>query len=270
MRSFFKDHWKAIVVIVLLVVLASFTETPGAAPLAPTLAQRLHAHARALAADPRDGGARYIDAMLRADGYAVRSMAGAGNGQHGDELEASTSNVARVDGKAARPVRVFVIGARRDAGGVAAVLELARLLKDLRPGPGTELRFVFFADAPAADMMGAGGDGAGSFIAFAGTLDAARSVQGALAAFQAAAGPPTHGLAAPDYAQGVTLSSHAACDRSGYPALMVTGTAFGRYPYYQAEDDTGDSADDDDYAGAARVLNGLARTLAALAGAQQG
>jgi hypothetical protein len=52
---------------------------------------------------------------------------------------------------------------------------------------------------------------------------------------------------------------------------MVTGTAFGRYPYFEATNEPADDAPDQpDYAGIARVVSGLARTLAALAAGQQG
>jgi hypothetical protein len=112
---------------------------------------------------------------------------------------------------------------------------------------------------------------AGNFIAFVGTLESSRLVQDALSAFQAASSFPAHGLAAPAYVQGVTLSDHSAYKRFGYPAIMITDTGFMRYPYYKtggnAAEDTPDKLD---YASVARVVEGLARTITALAAGQRG
>jgi Iap family predicted aminopeptidase len=91
-------------------------------------------------------------------------------------------------------------------------------------------------------------------------------VQQALAAFQRVSDFPAHGLAAPDYVQGVTLSDHTSYNRFGYPAIMITDTAFMRYPYYHTADDTPEKLD---YASVARVVSGLARTIEALAAGQQ-
>ena len=55
MRSFFRDHWKAIIAIILLVVLALFTVNPGGATPVPSLAARLRAHVAAVAPG-MDGG----------------------------------------------------------------------------------------------------------------------------------------------------------------------------------------------------------------------
>lgn len=71
----------------------------------------------------------------------------------------------------------------------------------------------------------------------------------------------------PAHTTGVTLSDHASCNRHGYPALMITDMAFMRYPYYHTAQDTPDKLD---YESMARVVNGLAKTIIALAGAKQG
>jgi hypothetical protein len=54
MRSFLRDHWKAIVAIILLIVLALFTVNPSAAVPEPTLAERLRTHVAAVAWSERD------------------------------------------------------------------------------------------------------------------------------------------------------------------------------------------------------------------------
>lgn len=103
----------------------------------------------------------------------------------------------------------------------------------------------------------------GNFIAFVGTRESSMLVGQALAAFRAGSDFPAQGLAAPAYVQGVTLSDHSSYNRFGYPALMITDTAFLRYPYYHTEHDTPDKLD---YESMARVVRGLAHTIGSLAG----
>lgn len=334
MRTFLRAHWKALVAIVLLVVLALFTVTPGAAVPAPSLALRLHSHVGALLADGSQAAApaspeqvtRYIENLLRREGYAVRHQEYRAAGQKTRNIEVSVANAAP-DGK---PARSFIVGARYDpapgiladaanGSGVAAVLELARLLKNLHPSRGTEVKFVFVVNeeapwlggAPGAKAAGeAGGklrgegtdagpaphatgwiaqrrrgqmqpgmEGtrhAGNFIAYVGTLASSRQVQEALSAFRPASDFPAHGLATPAYVQGVTFSGQAADGQAGAAAIMITNTGFLRYPYYRTSDtdtpeDTLQGAPDAiDYERTARVVEGLARTLTALASAAQG
>ena len=144
------------------------------------------------------------------------------------------------------------------------MLELARLLKTMRPRAGTEVRFVFFVNLPPGLEER---PGAGNFIAFAGTRASSALVRDALAAFRAASDFPAQGLAAPAHTTGVTLSDHSSYKRHGYPALMITDTAFMRYPYYHTAEDTPDKRDDERMA---RVVAGLAKTIVALAGAAEG
>lgn len=281
MRTFLRAHWKSIVAIVLLVLLALVTVNPGAAMPDPPLAMRLRAHMTALAGNQQD--ATYIDSVLQAAGYAVQDRGGPG---HEHRIEAVLANVA----PGAKAARTFIVGARHDGGdpGAAAVLELARLLASVRPSSGTEIRFVFFLapKAVAALPVDAGDDDVlppderpGSFIAYVGSLASSRQVQDALSAFQSVAAGPAHGLATPAYMQGVTLSDHAARHDpgAGLPALVLTDTSFTRFPYRQAQEAVPNGAPDADdppeqvvFAGMARVVSGLARTLTALAAGQRG
>lgn len=301
MRTFFRAHWKSIVAIVLLVLLAVATVDPGAARTLP-LAERLRAHVTALSPASTDQApaarlarARaYIGDALRRAGYTVHDGAGRATGR---SLEAELSNTA-AGGPAAR---TFIVGARVDggqdaAGGAAAVLELARLLAPVEPSRGTAIRFVFFLAPPAApaaeaanpnldDLARLLGEGAderpASFIAYVGSLASSRQVQDALSAFQSVANLPAHGLATPAYMQGVTLSDRAARHPAGggLPALVLTDTSFTRFPYRQAADmpagavpSPADEAASEQavFAGMARVVHGLARTLTALAAGQRG
>jgi hypothetical protein len=321
MRTFFSTHWKSIVALILLILLAVFTMTPGAAT--PSLATRLREHVRAIASNEHntsqpaelERAARHIEAALAAEGYQVRRQQYKAGGQAVRNIEVSVSSVA----PHARPERIFIVGAHYDSAqgapgandngsGTAAVLELARLLKGLQPGHGTEVKFVFFVNEEPpwfmGDEMGSmqharelrrqgqNVEGAliletvgwysqqkgsqhlppglagrypdtGNFIAFVGTRESSELVRQALAAFRSGSDFPAEGLAAPSYVEGVTLSDHASYNRYGYPALMITDTAFLRYPYYHTAQDTEDKLD---YDSMARVVNGLARTIAALAG----
>jgi Zn-dependent M28 family amino/carboxypeptidase len=229
-------------------------------------------------------------------------------------IEVSVANLA----PNTKPARIFIIGAHYDSApgapgandngsGTAAVLELARLLKDMHPSQGTEVKFVFFVNEEPPWFMGEqmgsmqharklheegqkveaaliletvgyytnarrsqkqppGLEGrypdTGNFIAFVGTLESSRLVQDSLAAFRSVSDFPSHGLAAPAYVQGVTLSDHASYKRFGYPAIMITDTAFMRYPYYHTAEDTPDKID---YPSTARVVKGLVHTISALA-----
>jgi hypothetical protein len=327
MRSFFRDHWKAIVAIVLLAVLALFTMNPSAAVPEPLLAERLRTHVTAIASKEHntatparlEEAARYIERTLGGDGYQVRRQEYQAGGQQVRNIEVSVANVA----PKAKPARIFIVGAHYDSApgapgandngsGTAAVLELARMLKDVHPSQGTEIKFVFFVNEEPPYFMGEdmgsmqharkmhaegqkveaaliletigyysnarrsqklppGLEGkypdTGNFIAFVGTTESSRLVRDALAAFRSASDFPAHGLAAPAYVQGVTLSDHSSYNRFGYPAIMITDTAFMRYPYYHTAEDTPDKLD---YASTARVVQGLARTITALAAGQRG
>jgi len=319
MRTFLRAHWKSIVAIVLLALLAVATVNPGAAAPQPPLALRLRAHVTALAPDVQDPAAAvrlaragaYIDGVLRLAGYTVRD--GGGAGATGRSIEAVLSGVAagvpaagapaagvtaaRAPATGTQAARTFIVGARVDggqdaAGGAAAVLELARLLAHVEPSRGTEIRFVFFL-APQAGLddiarllADDSSERPASFIAYVGSLASSRQVQDALSAFQSIAGLPAHGLATPAYMQGVTLSDRAAWQRTdgALPALVLTDTSFTRFPYRQAGADPNpnpnpnpgqDPAVDDAseqavFAGMARVVSGLARTLTALAAGQRG
>jgi hypothetical protein len=303
MRTFLRAPWKVLVAIVLLVLLALFTVTPGAAVVPePSLGLRLRAHAAAIASR-EDDTARYIEGVLRGEGYAVQRQAYQAGSRKVRNIEVSVANLA----PHAKPARIFIIGARYDAAplaaaasdkgsGAAAVLELARLLKDLHPSQGTEVKFVFFVDETRSGLggedLGSSGDAgaspvlaavgwyslrrsrkpdaartdSGNFIAFVGTLEASRLVQDALSAFRAVADFPAHGLATPAYVQGVTFSDRATVRRFGYPAVMITDTAFMRYPYYHMGEEAPDQPDAE---GTARVVRGLARTLIRLAARAQ-
>lgn len=261
MRTFLATHWKSIVALVILVLLAVITMSPGAAT--PELAARLRTNVEAIASsehNPAAHAARYIEDTLARQGYRVRRQEYLADRVVVRNIEVSLANVAA----GARPDRIFIIGAHcnptpgasENGSGTAAVLELARLLRAAHPRHGTEIRFAFLVNEGPPHAPDTG-----NFIAFVGTRAWAQVVAQALAAFRAGPDLPAQGLAAPAYVQGLTLSG------PGYPALMLTGTAFSRSPY---DDTASDTADKLDYTSMARVVTGLSHAIAVLAGTTSG
>ena len=76
---------------------------------------------------------------------------------------------------------------------------------------------------------------------------------------------PSEGIAAPEWVTGIGWSDHWSFWRQGYPAVMVTDTALFRYVHYHTAEDTPDKID---YARMARVVTGISRVVAELAGAK--
>jgi len=276
MRHFFRSHWKVILAMLLAIVLATLTvETRSDAT---PLAARLQAHARALAPDAPSSPMQYVDTSLRRYGYVLpRQRIDSDSINHAaHSIEATLANVA----PGTMPERTFVMGARVGPGGdvgAAAVLELARAVKDLRPAPGTEIRFVFFMGSAES---GAEETGAGNFIAFIGTPDGARRVRQAFAALRSDPQLMHHGLATSAHVMGLTLSrsgnSDGDGDGDGSPAtttLLITGSDFLGYPYFYTgpspAGDTDEAQQPGEFDGLARVVAGLTRTLTAMAGVVQ-
>jgi len=276
MRHFFRSHWKVLLAILLAIVLATLTvETRSDAT---PLAARLQAHARALAPDAPRSPMQYVDTSLRRYGYVLNRQRIDG-GSDSDSASASINHAAHsIEATlasvtpGAKPERTFVIGARVGPGGdvgAAAVLELARAVKDLRPAPGTEIRFVFFMEAAKSS---AEETGAGNFIAFIGTPDGAQRVRQAFAALRSDPQLMHHGLATSAHVMGLTLSRHG----DGSPAtttLLITGSDFLGYPFFYTApspaDENADMQQPGEFDGLARVVAGLTRTLTAMAGVVQ-
>ena len=102
----------------------------------------------------------------------------------------------------------------------------------------------------------------GNFIAFVSNLRSRCMLRRFAAAFRAHSRFPAEQLATVAWIPGVAWSDHLSFWRSGYPALMVTDTAFYRYPHYHAVTDTADQLD---YAALAEVTTGLGNATADLA-----
>jgi Zn-dependent M28 family amino/carboxypeptidase len=98
----------------------------------------------------------------------------------------------------------------------------------------------------------------GNFIAFVGDLGARGLVRRATGAFRRHAKFPSEGLAAPALIEGVTHSDHWPFRLAGFPAIMVTDTAYNRYPHYHLPSDTPEKLD---YLRMARVTLGVAAVI---------
>lgn len=83
-----------------------------------------------------------------------------------------------------------------------------------------------------------------------------------VAAFRAASDFPLEHVAAPAFIPGVAWSDHRSFWLHGYRAVMVTDTAFYRYPWYHTAGDTSEKLD---YPRLARVTDGLCGALYRLA-----
>jgi hypothetical protein len=261
MRTFLGTHWKAIVALILLVLLAVFVIPAGSAR--PALAMRLQARADAVArhtaapAGP-DGAARYIAGTLAGRGYQVRVHRVAVGGQALRQVEAWRTGT----GAGHLPLRSFILAARYGSLGedelaaTAAMLELARLLQAVRPAPGTEIRFVFLDSraSPAAAPFGC-------FVAYAGPRGALGQVGAALAIFRSAPDGAAGALAAPAWVQGVTVGHLRAGPGAGDGAMLLADIGSLHSPFLQASD-----GGQPDYKTIAGMLRQLAQSLALLAG----
>ena len=103
----------------------------------------------------------------------------------------------------------------------------------------------------------------GNFIAFVADVKSGPLAQQVVGKFRETTKFPAYGCALPDAIAGVGWSDHWSFWQMGYPGLMVTDTAPFRYPHYHAKEDTPDKID---FERTARVVAGLERVVADLAG----
>lgn len=104
----------------------------------------------------------------------------------------------------------------------------------------------------------------GDFIGFVGRTKDAVWVRRCVKLFRDSARFPSEGGALPGWLPGVGWSDHWAFWQTGYPAVMITDTAIFRSPHYHSAHDTPETLD---YERFARVVDGLRRVIAELAGA---
>jgi len=257
------------------------------------LAARLRRHVETLAASERnrdlDTPSRYIEQAL---GEGARSQWFESGGRKVRNLETGAGAIvvgAHYDTVPGSP------GANDNASGVAVLIELSKMNLPLRfiafaneempyflgPEMGS---FVYAASARergeavhamfSLEMLGYYRDAPGSqrypfplgffypdradFIAFVGDLGSRKLVRKAVSLFRRSSRFPSEGVAAPSSIPGVSWSDHWSFRRHGYPAIMITDTAFYRYPHYHLPSDTPERLD---YERMARVTLGIAEVL---------
>jgi Zn-dependent M28 family amino/carboxypeptidase len=305
--------------LVLSLLLAAGLPAGAAEPLA----ERLHAHVARLAREIGErnvwrpvalhAAADYIRDEWRRQGHTVSAQGYTAN-------EVASENLEITLGGRACAAQIIVVGAHYDsvrgspgandnASGVAALLEVGRMLKgaDLR----RSVRLVAFVNEEppffdwgemgselyarsarrrgddirlmiSLEMLGAYSDRPGSqsyppllgwfyperanFIAFVSNLASRQVLRRMVAAFRAASAFPAESLAAPAIVPGVSWSDQRSFWREGYPAIMVTDTAFYRYPHYHSAQDTPEKID---YTRMAQVVQGLAQAIMLLANQAQ-
>lgn len=264
------------------------------------LSLRLRLHVAALAANERNADletpARYIEAAFAAQGYQPESQHFESGGRRVRNIEAGSGPIvvgAHYDSVPGSP------GANDNASGVAVLIELAAMGLPVRfvafaneempyfTGPemgswvwakrarerGEPVRAMYslemlgyYRDAPGSQRypppLGLLYPDRADFIAFVGDLGARGLVRSSIKAFREKSLFPSEGVAAPGLIPGVTWSDHWSFRRHGFPAIMITDTAFNRYPHYHLPSDTPDKLD---YERMARVTLGLAEMLKELA-----
>ena len=102
----------------------------------------------------------------------------------------------------------------------------------------------------------------GNFISFVTNFGSRRVMLKLANAFRQATDFPLQHVATFSFIPGVGWSDHLSFWRQNYKALMVTDTAFYRYPYYHSSDDTPEKLD---YLRLAQVCDGLFKALHRLA-----
>lgn len=101
------------------------------------------------------------------------------------------------------------------------------------------------------------------FIGFVGNIKSRRFVKKVVTGFRKHSDFPAQSAAAPGWLTGIGWSDHYSFWREGYPALMITDTAFFRYQFYHTGADTPDKLD---YARLARVTTGLSSLVKEMVG----
>lgn len=284
-----------------------------------SLADRLRHHVERLAGEVGERHVLRPEALHAAERYIAESLRDLGYAVTRQNYEAQGVDCANLEVRIAggeRASEIVLAGAHYDtvpgspgaddnASGVAAVLELARLLREAKPARTIRLvafvneepPFFFWGEmgsrvyARAArargddirvmlslEMLGCYSDERGSqgyppllkyfyptqgdYIAFVSNIRSRHALRRAFEAFRAESRFPAEKLAAPALVPGIGWSDQISFWREGYPAAMVTDTAFHRYRHYHQPTDTPEKLD---YARMAQVVEGLARALERLA-----
>jgi hypothetical protein len=295
---------------------------PASTDAETATAARLLTHIRAIASKPHnvehydelEKAARYIEGALTALGYRP------------------VPQIYQVDGRAVRNIEAVIEPARPDAAtqtivvgahydsyedapgandngsGTAAVIELARLLADLRNSANKRIRLVLFVNEeppyfqtpdmgsyryakllaerrePVIGMISLETLGCyldypgsqkyppplgllypktGDFVAFVAMTGSRDLMQNLIGSFRRHTKFPSVGGVAPGFVPGIDWSDHWSFEEFRYPAVMITDTAYFRYPHYHKTTDTPDKVDVNKLA---RITHGIERVIREMAG----
>ena len=105
----------------------------------------------------------------------------------------------------------------------------------------------------------------GNFIAVVGNIPSRKLVKEVSSVFKQHTSFPIESLITVSLVPGVDFSDHASFWAHGYPAVMITDTAFYRNPHYHSDSDTYDTLD---YESMAEVVKGLRGVILALSDAE--
>lgn len=198
-------------------------------------------------------------------------------------------------------------GANDNGSGVAALLEISRVLSKDKFVPDRTIRFVaftneeppffrskqmgsfqyaqkchnekqgiacmlcletigYYSDEPNSQRFPHRGFGmifpkAGNFVSFIANMASSKQLSKCVGAFRTTTKFPSEGIAIPEIIPGVDFSDQQNFWEFGYPGIMVTDTAFYRYPHYHELTDTPDKIN---YETLARVVSGLVESVKAL------
>jgi len=103
----------------------------------------------------------------------------------------------------------------------------------------------------------------GNFIGFVSNLSSRKLLREVIGSFRRHTQFPSEGGAFPGITPGMFWSDHWGFWKMGYHALMITDTAFLRYPYYHTAQDTPDKIN---FESMSRVIAGLEKVLDDLSG----
>jgi hypothetical protein len=98
----------------------------------------------------------------------------------------------------------------------------------------------------------------GDFIAFVAMPGSRDLMQALIGSFRSHTKFPTVGGVAPGFVPGIDWSDHWSFEQFRYPAVMITDTAYFRYPHYHKATDTPDKVDIERLA---RITHGIERVV---------
>jgi hypothetical protein len=98
----------------------------------------------------------------------------------------------------------------------------------------------------------------GNFIAVVGNINSRRLAKEVVTNFRKSTTFPVRLAVLPNFISGVDFSDHWSFWQAGYPAVMVTDTAFLRYRHYHRDSDTYEKVD---YDSMAEVVKGIENFL---------